>query len=215
MASVLVTNTTSESVLLSEFYITLGPVGQTDPLTQQVDNATIVMPIADFANKIELQGLIADGTVTAVVTPDADEENSDLITAPLSVSAESVVEVAAADAASPLLVIRKAFTAAAAGTADDVTIFAANALPFKFRILDSWVFISTAIAMTSAVLRDQAAGAGTAAATLSTASTGRAAGAPTSDASTVFTPGSTKGLFLRRGDRGVAGEVFVLVRKES
>ena len=108
----------------------------------------------------------------------------------------------------------KAFAAGGGGSPADITLYAANALPFKLRVVDSWLFVSTAVAGTG-TLRDEAAGAGTAASSGSTVATGRIPMDPTSDASAVLTPGATKGLFLYLSDDAAAGEVFVLVRRES
>jgi hypothetical protein len=102
-------------------------------------------------------------------------------------------------------VIRVPFSAAAAGSADDVTIYNAAA-PFSFRITDCHVKISTAIGGSTVTLRSASGGAGSAlSSALSSAATGTARNND-SDSRAVATNGS---LFLRRSDRGVAGEITI------
>lgn len=106
-------------------------------------------------------------------------------------------------------VIRVSYAAAAAGAADDVTVYSASA-PFAFRILDVMVLTSTAIGGSTAQLRDTAGGAGAALSTaLSTAATGTARNNDVAS-TTVAANGS---VFLRRSDRGVAGEVIIFAVK--
>lgn len=110
-----------------------------------------------------------------------------------------------ADNAGVQFVIRVPFTAAAAGTADDVTIYSAAA-PFAFRIVDVHVHISTAISATTVQLRDTSGGGGAVlSSSLSSAATGVVRNADTATR-TVAAAGS---VFLRRSDRGVAGEVVI------
>ena len=101
--------------------------------------------------------------------------------------------------------IRVPFSAAAAGTADDVTIYNAAA-PFGFRITDCHVKISTAIGGSTVQLRSASGGGGSAlSSALSSAATGTARNNDT-DSRSVSSGGS---LFLRRSDRGVAGEITI------
>lgn len=123
--------------------------------------------------------------------------------------------VADGDGLSTLAVIRVPFTAGGGG-ADDVVVYNANA-PFKFRVLDSLVLVSTAGAGGStAQLRDAAGGAGNALSmTFSTAAQGlvRDDGTGTTYATQVVTAGGT--LALRRTDNTCAGEVIINIRRES
>jgi hypothetical protein len=63
--------------------------------------------------------------------------------------------------------------------------------------------------------RSAAAGGGTLAAEIDAAANGRRGQTATVTASQVFTPGALVGLFLRRSDSAIAGEVFIAVRRES
>ncbi len=133
-----------------------------------------------------------------------------------SVGTGTFVPVAAATVMSTEVVLRQALVSGgAAGTADDVTIYAVNTLPYKVRILDAWVVLSTGHA-SDATVREVAGGAGTVSATVDCTATGithaKALGA--ANTSIVYTPGPAVGLFLRR-DRSVVGELFILARKES
>lgn len=111
---------------------------------------------------------------------------------------------------SPLWVIRKTFAAGAAGSADDVTVLAAA--PFAMRVLSARVVVSTVIAAATCQLRTATAGGGSALSGLVlctlagpideldatfTATASVAAGAP---------------IYMRRSDRGVAGEYIVIVQ---
>jgi len=203
MASLLITNVSSETLFLRDIYKEL----------DAGESVTVDRTSAQLQSMTGLHEMVTDGLVTVAYTRSADEIASgyDL---PLVVAGDDMPAVASTDLASGVTLIRKSFAAAAAGTADDVTVYAANALPFKFRVLDAWMLVATNIASSTVTVRTQAAGAGTLLATLSANATGRVSTtAPT--ASALATPGASEGLFLRRSDRGAAGEVFLLVRKES
>jgi hypothetical protein len=108
------------------------------------------------------------------------------------------------------LVIYKSFAAGVAGTPDDVTIYNAS-IPFGWRILDALVYVSTNIGGSTLQLRDTAGGGGAA---LSDAFDSATTGIKR-DVLMTATPTQAAGdsLFLRRSDRGVAGEVIIwLVR---
>lgn len=201
---VVITNLTSSPVYIGDIYTSV-PVGS--PLT-------IERAASDLSGMAALMKAIADGDVSITVTPTADELASGLLSPPSSIQAEDMAPVAATDVGSGLVLLRAAFTAGGGGSPADITLYAANALPYKFRVVDSWLFVATAVAGTG-TLRDEAAGAGTAVSSGSTAATGRIPMDPDSDASVVLTPGATKGLFLRLSDDAAAGEVFVLARRES
>jgi hypothetical protein len=113
-------------------------------------------------------------------------------------------------AISSMLVIRQAFTAGAGGSADDVTIFSANA-PFGFRIVDTRFYISTGVALATIQLRDATAGAGNALSdAIAAAATGSLLNTLRSSTSSISTGGT---LVLRRSDNGVAGEVVIFLMK--
>ena len=113
-------------------------------------------------------------------------------------------------------VLRKAFSAPGAG-AKDVTIFAADGLPSRLRVMDVTVLISTGGgAGVTARLYDQAAGAGNAlSSVLDISATGKV---PNDDTATRLTsePDTTIGMFLRLSDgTSAVGEVLVTVAPES
>lgn len=202
---VAITNITSESVLIQDLYISIAAG----------DTVTVDRASTDLPRMASLQDALAAGSVTVVVTPTADEIASGLLQAPKTVEARDQAPVDAADVAAGAILLRAELAAGAGGSPDDVTVYAANALPFKFRVVDAWAMISTAVGASTLNLYTQAAAAGTlVAGPLDSAATGivRMTG-PTTSA--LATPGATEGLFVRRSDDGVAGEVFLLVRREN
>lgn len=109
-----------------------------------------------------------------------------------------------------LFEVRVAFTAATTGTADDITIFAANA-PCKFRIIDCYLDVTTADSGATGTLYTAAAGGGTACSSaLSTTSTGKIRDNITTGTPTIAAGGS---LYLRRSDRAFAGEIVLICSK--
>lgn len=205
MATFTITNLTAAEILMADFYATIAANG-TLVLTDRFPAEITVLR--------DTQIKVAAGTVSLAITYTAAEIASGMLTPPNAVAAEDMAAVAAADVISPEIVIRKAFTAGVPGTADDVVVIAANALPYKMRILHAELILSTFIALSTATVQDEAAGAGTTAATFDTAVVGIIPStAPLS--TTLYSPGTTKGLFLRRSDRGIAGELVLTVRRES
>lgn len=206
MADVTLTNLTTSPLPLGDLYTSIPASG----------SIVISRFTSDLARMQSVQAAVAAGTLAVSVVLTAAEAASGLTTAAGSVEAEDVAAVADTTIAAAPFEIRKSFTALAAGTADDVTIYAAGALPFKMRILDVYALVSTAGAggaMTLTV-RDQSGGLGTAVATIDDSGAGRIA--PTAfTATTLLTPGATKGLFIRRDERDVAGEVVIKARRES
>lgn len=212
MATLLVTNLTASKVYLRDCYATLEIAGNADGK----DSIEFSRPMSAIPAMAGLQELVADATVSLVITPTADETASGLASPPNVIDAADFAEVTSTAIAAPLQTFRKTFTATGAtGTKVDVTLFAANALPYKFRILDAVVLCSTLTAATTCELRDQAAGAGTNLVSFGTAATGpnRPSVAFTTS-QVVSQSNSTKGLFLNY-DRATAGEVIVTVRRES
>jgi hypothetical protein len=105
--------------------------------------------------------------------------------------------------------LRVAFAAGAGGTADDVALFLVA--PFAFRVLDAQVLVSTAVGGSTATLRTETGGGGSAAsAAMSTAAMGRVRDGNV-NATTLIPVNGT--LVLRRSDNGVAGEVIVDIER--
>lgn len=94
----------------------------------------------------------------------------------------------------------------AAGTADDVTVWNANAR-FNLRILDVLLYTSTAVAAATCTLRDASGGGGNAlSSALAVTSTGVARNNDTATR-TISTNGSA---FLRRTDRSHVGQLVII-----
>lgn len=201
MASLVITNVSSDTIYLRDLYKEL----------EAGDSVTVDRTSAQLQSMTGLHEMIADGVVTLAYTRSADEIASGYDLPPV-VAGDDAPAVAAADVVSPVTLLRCPFTAGAGGAADDVTIYAVNTLPFKFRVVDVWGYIATAAGATVAV-RTAAVGAGTLLGTVASNATGRFDG--TGTATAVATPGASAGLFLRRADSGAAGEIFLLIRKES
>jgi hypothetical protein len=150
--------------------------------------------------------LVAAGTFSLVVTPGSDDVGD--LTA-------SKVAVAGSDGVSVPVVLRQAFvTGGAAGTADDVTVFNASA-PYKFRIVDVWLVVADAEAASTVQLRTASGGLGSVlSAEIDTAALGIARQAGTGLTSTAIVA-KNGSVYLRRSDRNVAGELFMLVIREA
>lgn len=199
-----ITNLTLEPRHLSEFGVPIA-AGATK---------TFSVPASALSGMRWLADGVLAGIYSYTITPTAAEVSSGILTAAQSVAPDDLAPVDAAVPTGVPFVIRKAFTALAAGTADDVVVIAANALPRKLRIFGGHALVSTAIAATTLQARDEAAGAGQLAASFGSAATGLQSWTGP-NATVLLTPGSTKGLFIRRSDRGVAGELFLLARWEN
>lgn len=198
MATLVVSNLTAADVYVSDLYAAVPASG----------SISTNRAASDLSRMAGLQALIAAGTVAASVTYSDAEKNSGLVD--VGTTASPATGLGDGD------VIRVPFAAGTPGTPDDVTIYALNALPYKkMRIVDAHVMVVTAIGATTVQLRSAAAGAGTLCAEMATAATGRNGQTATVTASQVLTNGATVGLFLRRSDRGVAGEVVITVRPET
>ena len=85
---------------------------------------------------------MADGNVSLSVTYSADEVQSGLHAPPSTIEAVDVAPVAVATPAAALVTIYKPLAPGGGGSPDDVEIFPAGSLPFKFRILDCIVLVS-------------------------------------------------------------------------
>lgn len=206
MATFTITNLTSEDIYLGDFYAWCR-VGT--PMV--LENRS-----ADEVSGLRVtQEQLAAGNISFVITSTAAELASGLLAPSNTVEARDFQQVAAADVAAPVQVLFKAFAAGVGGSPDDVVVYAAGELPYKMRILDVIGFVDTTVVAATVDVQDEAAGAGTTAATLDFATaTGRVTN-DTFTGTTVYDTGATKGLFLRRSDDGVAGEVLIYVRRES
>ena len=181
MATLTITNVSTGPISISDIYRTLAP-------SESVSVTRYANQIPQMAS---LQKQLAAQTVTLSVAYSADEIASGLAVAPGSVGGTDIAPVDATAAQGGLFTIRKIFTAGAGGSADDVTVYSVNALPEKFRVVDAFGFISTAVSSASLSIRTAAAGGGTLLATIAAGSTGRVA--MTGTATAVATPGSSAG----------------------
>jgi hypothetical protein len=195
----------TDPVTIRDLYTTIAPSGV----------VTITRKASELPAMGGLQAALAAGAVSLSVTPTADEIASGLLAAPQTVQAADSAPVAAAAVDAMDITMRLPFAAAAAGTADDVTIYALNALPYKMRVIWAKAIVGTAIGSATAAVRTQSAGAGTLVATMDFGTAGLVPSPNTGFATVVLTPGSSVGLFVRRSDRGVAGEILLSVRRES
>lgn len=196
--------------------ISAAPVGISDLYTTIAVGGSVVFKrsASELSSMVSLQKAAADGLVTVAATMEAHESASGLATAPGSVEAVDMAAVAAGAAASGEVTFRKAFTSVAS---TDIAIYAANALPYKMRILDAYLLISTVQAGSTLRLYPQAAGAGTPITDATSAAVaGRIPMPLTGNTSQVLTPGATIGLFLLpSAHSGIVGEVVITARRET
>lgn len=152
--------------------------------------------------------IAAAASVGAAITP-ALSDHTHTIGAGIVTS--TMASVAEATGASPLIVLTKTFPAGAGGSADDVTIFNANA-PYAFQIVDSFAYVTTNVGGSTLTLRSATAGGGSA---KSDAFDSATTGIKRNAALTAL-PSSTAAagtLVIRRSDSGVAGSVVLLLQK--
>jgi len=202
MAKFTIVNLTSDAIHLGDFYYTL-PGGATLELENRSPSEVPGLRV--------VQEQLALGNISFSIEYTADELASGLMAPPNSITGDDFQEVAAAALLSGVALLRINCPVGGGG-ADDVVAYALDNLPYKFRVVDAWAKISTAVAGTWE-LRDEAAGAGNVLATMDSTSLGRADASD--NASAVATPAVTKGLFVYRSDSTAVGEVFVLIRRES
>lgn len=204
MAQITITNVSADAFYLNDIYASI-------PAGESVETKRAISEISAMAG---LQAAVTAGVLTFAVAYDADELASGLA---LAAGPSIPAAVEATDLVAAPISIRKALVSGgAAGTADDVTIYAVNNLPYAIRILDAHAVISTAAGGSSLTVRSAAAGGGTQAAVVSSAAAGiaRATALGTSNTSVLLTPGSAVGLFVRRSDRSVVGEIVITARRE-
>lgn len=150
---------------------------------------------------LQLQRAALTGAITAPQNSNATTL-ANAIVAPVNLAA-------VASNIGALFAVRVAYVAAAAGTADDVTVYNANS-PFAFRILKAFFVTSTAIGGSTVQVRSASGGGGSA---LSDVFSSATTGENTSTAGTITataTVAANGSVFVRRSDRGVAGEVILL-----
>ena len=170
--------------------------------------------VGEIASMQNLGDRIAAGDCSLRITLTAAERASGLLAPPMSVEAEDIAPVASGAVEAPLMSYFVEFAALTTGTADDVAMYLADNLPRKSRILRATLFVKTAVGSSTITVNSRAAGAGTNVATFDSGSTGlKNSTAPTS--TTVLTPGSLEGLYVRRSDRAVAGWVLIEYRPET
>jgi len=202
---IVVTNISAAPVYIRDLYTEIAPGG----------SVTTDRSGSDLSS---MEGLIAAlfaGTVSVSLVPSAAEVASGFLTPPQAVQAQDMAPVSATEVAAGLVVLRISLAAGAGGVADDVVGYAANSLPFKFRVLDAWAMIGTGVALSNVNVYTRAAGAGTLLAGPIDATATQLARMTGPTASALAVTGSTEGLFVRRDDSAIAGEVFLLVRRES
>lgn len=219
MATVRITNLTTSPVYLNDIYTTINESSVALPLLPYVDVTRSVSEISSMTGLIDA---VAAGTLSATITYSADEQAALSVTASQPLASLLAPKSVPAPVTSTTIIgqeitIYKALASGGAtGTADDVTIYAVNTLPYKMRILSAQARISTAGAAGSTMnLRTAAAGAGTLlSGPFDTASAGIVN--PTGpNATVVATPGASVGLFVRRSDRSAVGEIIIKARIES
>jgi hypothetical protein len=198
MATLTVTNLSSAPVFIGDLYTTV-PVGGSITTTR---NAT------DLPAMHGLQAAIVAGSVAASIQYSTTESGSGFV--------GQGEPAGPATGLSTEIVVRTPLTSGgSSGTADDVVVYALNALPApKLRIIDAYAILSTVVASSHIQLYTQAAAAGTLVTSISSATAGRAGTEVTDTATVVITNGSTVGLFAHRTDRSVVGELFVVLRPE-
>jgi hypothetical protein len=202
MATLTITNISLDKLYLSDLYTSIQP-GK----SVQVERSA-----SDLPRMKALQGAIADGFATLSVQYSSDEVASGALAPPSTVEAGDLAPVADTFPVGGVVSVFKAVPAGAGGSPDDVEVWPAGGLPFKFRVLDFVAYVTTAVGGSSLQLRDQSGGGGALLASSSSASTGRQAN--TAGTTTVATPDPTKGLFVRRSDSGVAVQVVAILRPE-
>jgi hypothetical protein len=205
MATFVITNIYAGQVHLGDYYKTL-EVGEVITLqNRSVDE----LP----ANK-SLQEAMTAGKVTLAIIPTADELGSGLLAPPNTVGGDDILQVADTFPLSTVALVRLDMAAGGGGAPDDYVWYALDDLPFQFRACFAFALISGAVIGETLEVRDEAGGGGTLLADISGAAVGyQPMTGP--NATAVAIPAATKGLFVRRSDSAIAGEVFLLIRREA
>lgn len=206
MATLTLTNLHTEEIYVGDLYLTI-PVGE----TRTVENRA-----ATDINAPSIASHVTEGKLAVSVTLSAAEIASGVLTPDNAVEARDVAAAASSNPASIPVVIMKDFAAGGGGAADDVTIYAVNTLPYKIRIYDAVALISAGSGVgRSLAVRSAAAGGGTLVTTLPATANGPARPDSTNTASVVLSPGASVGLFVRRSDSAIAGEIHIMARREQ
>lgn len=204
MANVTITNLTTEPLLIQDIYTSLAGNA----------SITVTRPVSELPRMSALQAAVAAGTAAVSVELSANEMASGLTAVSGTVQAVDTAAVEADAVEGVAIVLRVHMRAGVPGTAGDTIVYAENSLPYKIRILDTIGLITTGVAASTIQVFSSAGGAGDLCATLDTAAAARVVNTnPT--ATTVLTPGTTTGLYIRRSDRAVIGDVIILARRES
>lgn len=218
MATLRITNLTTSPYYLNDLYATI-PAS-----TAPVPYLDVVRSPAEVSAMRGLEAAVAAGSLSCDVTYSASElaafsslpQPLASLLVPGSVTAAAIAPVAASAVdAAPVVFYKALPSGGAAGTADDVTIYAVNTLPYKVRILGAQANISTAVAGATLQVRSAAGGGGTLASGPIDAATTGVHYASGPNASVVLTPGAIVGLFVRRSDRSVVGEIVITARREA
>ena len=201
MATLTVTNPGSTDIYVADLYCTV-KAGASVSTTRYN---------ADLTKMAGLHGLVQAGSLTVTVAYSAAEIASGLVDVGPTAASSTSGTVGDEN------VVRFALTAGGGGSADDVTLYALGALPYKkMRIVDAWAMISAGAAGGRTIgVRTATGGAGTLCAEVSAAATGRGGQTATVTASSAITSGASVGLFARRSDSAIAGELFVAIRPEK
>lgn len=202
MAQLQITNVGTEKLYLGDFYTNIEP-GK---------SISVERAASDLPNLKSLHKAVADGVASLSIVYSGDEAASGLHAPPAVIEAGDLAPVAGNTPAAALITIYKTFEAGPGGSPDDVEIYPRGALPFKFRILDLVVYVSAAVGGSDVEIRDEPGGVGSVLASALSAATGRN---PNVEAGTgIAAPAAIKGLFIRRSDDAVAGEVVIIARAE-
>ena len=205
MATVTITNLTNRPVLIQDLYTSVLVGG----------SVVVERAASDLPGMSSLQAALAAGDVSIDIAYSSIERASGLEQAAKTVGGDDIRPVAAADILSACQLIRVVLAPGEAGGADDVEVLAVGSQLTNMRVVDSWVFVSIAIGATTVELRTAAGGAGTLISSAASAVTGRFQMDPDGDVSILADTDGADGLFIRRSDKGVEGEAFVLLRPEQ
>lgn len=152
------------------------------------------------------------GGITLAVADDAGNDELEVTATTLDASISPAKTAVIDSGIANTFAIYSSFVAGAGGSADDVTVYNANA-PFAFRILKTHVYISTAVGGSSIQARSASGGGGSALSTLFAADVATESPVLTTPITATQTVAANGSLFIRRSDSGIAGEfVFLCLR---
>jgi hypothetical protein len=206
MAQIVVTNVSSAPVYISDFYTTVA-VGK---------SVTTTRAPSDLPRMASLQSAIAAGTVTVAVTLSTNEVSSGLAEAPQVVQAADIAPGAASGFVADAT-LRIPIPAGVGGSADDIVVYALNAIPLpKFRVINAIAYWSAGTGAGEYVqVRTASAGGGTLVTRVPATGTGQATVDPSITATVDVVNGPSVGLFVRRSTNIIGGELFLTVRPET